>query len=252
MREHEKLERRIQDVQSQLDSFPKGELICTKNGKNYKWYIKGGGNLTYIPKKNEQLAEQLALKKYMTVKLRESEEEKKALELYLNKHMRIRKAEELLKEESRYHHLLKKHFTSLSQELDEWMNLSYKQNENYPEQLLHKSLSGHLVRSKSEALIDMYLYINKIPFRYECELQLGDTLLYPDFTVKHPKTGQIYYWEHFGIMDNDSYAQNAFMKLQLYNSNGIIPSVQLITTYETKEHPLSTAVIENVVQNYFL
>ena len=53
-------------------------------------------------------------------------------------------------------------------------------------------------------------------------------------------------------MDNSSYAQNASLKLRTYISNGIIPDIQLITTYETQAHPLSTEAIEKLVDYYFL
>jgi len=96
------------------------------------------------------------------------------------------------------------------------------------------------------------LYTNHIPFRYECPLILGDTTLYPDFTIRHPKTGNTYYWEHFGLMDNPTYSQNAYSKLQLYSTHGIIPSINLITTYETKNAPLGTDIVEKIIKHYFM
>ena len=42
------------------------------------------------------------------------------------------------------------------------------------------------------------------------------------------------------MMDSASYASRTLSKLQLYTSFQIIPSIQLITTYETPEHPLNT------------
>ena len=59
----------------------------------------------------------------------------------------------------------------------------FTQYSKYPENKIHVAPSGNMVRSKSEVLIDMQLYTNHIPFRYECELQLGDVTIYPDFTV---------------------------------------------------------------------
>lgn len=109
-----------------------------------------------------------------------------------------------------------------------------------------------MVRSKSEVMIDMILFQNKIPFRYEAPLQLGDTTIYPDFTIRHPHTGDTYYWEHFGLMDDPSYSKNAISKLHLYVNHGIIPSLRLITTYETKESPLSIDKIEKIVKEYFV
>lgn len=101
-------------------------------------------------------------------------------------------------------------------------------------------------------MIDMLLHTNKIPFRYECALQLGELTIYPDFTIRHPKTGQIYYWEHFGMMDHPAYSINVASKLDLYISHGIIPSIHLITTYETKDNPLSFEVISKLISHYFL
>ena len=125
-------------------------------------------------------------------------------------------------------------------------------NPLFPEQRIHKCASGHLVRSKSEAIIDMVLYTNQVPFRYECALTLGKTVIYPDFTIRDPSSGKTYYWEHFGMMDQPSYAARTFSKLQLYTSFQIIPSIQLITTYETQEHPLNTETAEALVRQYFL
>ena len=71
------------------------------------------------------------------------------------------------------------------------------------------------MRSKSEAMIAMNLYVQKIPYRYECELKLGSITLFPDFTIRHPETGEIFYWEHFGMMDKSEYVKNASDKISM-------------------------------------
>ena len=53
------------------------------------------------------------------------------------------------------------------------------------------------------------------------------------------------------MMDEPFYYQKAFPKLQLYASYGIIPSINLITTYETKKNPLGYEVIEKAIEHYF-
>ena len=98
----------------------------------------------------------------------------------------------------------------------------------------------------------MFLYKNKIPFRYECLLQIGSISVFPDFTIRHPNTGNIFYWEHFGMIDNSEYCKNMLSKLQFYISNGIIPTIHLITTFETKDNPLSATTVEKIVEEYFL
>lgn len=160
------------------------------------------------------------------------------------------KSEQLL-DSPLYFPLLKSDFIPKSQIHNEWANANYATKENHPENPIHKSLSTNLVRSKSEAMIDTALFQNKIPFRYECLLQLGNLSFYPDFTILHPITEQIFYWEHFGMMDNTVYAKNAFSKLQVYTSNNIIPTINLITTYETQNAPLNFYQIEEIINYYF-
>lgn len=250
--ESQRLEKQINSLQMQLKALPKEDFFCTRNGNNYKWYQTDGKKQIYLPKKKRQLAEQLATKKYLSLLSKDLINEKKAIDLYLKNHsLNPSQAEHLLASNPEYRNLLSPLFQPLSQELTDWIDSPYQHNPKYPEQLIHKSISGNMVRSKSEALIDMMLYVNKIPFRYECALLLNETTIFPDFTIRHPQTGETYYWEHFGKMDDPVYSKNVFSKLQLYNTHNIIPSIQLITTYETKKRPLTSETIEEIIKQYF-
>lgn len=236
-------------MQKHLKSLPEGKLICASNENRCKWYLSDGKHSTYLPKNKRFLAEQLAVKKYLTLQLEDAIHEKRALDFYLRHHSKeTGKAQKLLTDKSHYHELLADYFAPSSQDHLTWMNSPYEHNEKYPEQLIHRTFSGHYVRSKSELLIDMTLHIHRIPFRYECALTLGDATVYPDFTILHPENNQIYYWEHFGKMDDPVYCRSACSKLNLYATNGILPGINLITTYETKEHPLGTEIIELMIQ----
>lgn len=252
-KESQKLKKQIQKISTQIKRLPKGKLICASNGKWHKWYRSDGHKSTYLPKKERRLAEQLAYKKYLSFQLENLIREKEAIDLYLKHHdSNVEEKELSLFQSPEFEELLKPNFIPLSQELYDWANAPYEKSTSHPENLTNKAYSGIFVRSKSEVLIDMFLYKNNIPFRYECPLELDGILLYPDFTIRHPETGQVYYWEHFGLMDNPSYSKSACSKLQLYISNGIIPSIQLITTYETKDNPLSAEMVEKIVEHYFL
>lgn len=245
------LESQIKDVKHELKSLPPGTLSCARNGNYYKWYQCSQNSDTYIPKSNRVFAQQLAYKKYLSTLLEDLSKEKRAIELYLKHYPEPSKVSSLLSHPE-FQILLAPYFTPFAQEITDWMNSSYDSNPQHTEHLIHRSTSGNLVRSKSEAMIDMLLHVNKIPFRYECALSLGDTLLYPDFTIRHPKTGTFYYWEHFGLMDNPGYSHNTFSKLELYASHGIIPTINLITTYETKASPLDPEIVKNIISRYFL
>ena len=193
----------------------------------------------------------MAFKKYLCALLADLQKEQQALSVYLNKHSTTSKIDQLLNHPE-FKTLLAPYFTPSSQNFSDWMQASFAHNEKHPEHLLHRSVSGHLLRSKSEAIIDTLLYMNQIPFRYECALKLGETTFFPDFTIRHPKTGDFYYWEHFGLMDHPNYVQNVYSKLHHYTSHNIIPSIQLITTYETKENPIDVDTISKIIEHYFL
>ncbi len=251
--EHQRLQYQIESLQTQLHDYPDGKLICCQNGNHCKWYQSDGHTKTYIPKSDRNLAEQLAAKKYLSSLQEDLSHEKNALELYLKHHYPMyEKAKRLLTESSGFQELLSPFFKPRSQELSDWMNAPYERNLNHPEHLTHKTTSGHYVRSKSESLITLLLYTSRIPFRYECALHLGEATFYPDFTIRHPYTGALYYWEHFGRMDDPNYIKNVYSKLQIYTLHNIIPTIQLITTYETKNNPLTAEVIEKTIAHYFL
>ena len=246
------LDSAIAEIDSKLTSLPDGKLICALNGKHYKWYHSDGHTPVYLPKKELALACQLAQKQYLLYEKEDLEKQRKALNQYLKSYTPSSNRAEQLLYHPEYHKLLSPYFQPLSQELSSWANESYPQNETHPKRFIHRTLSGHEVRSKSEAMIANALYNNKIPFRYECLLQLGNISLHPDFTIRHPVTGILYYWEHFGIADEYTYAQQISSKLHLYMTYNIIPTIQLITTYETKEHPLCSDTIERIIKEYFL
>ncbi len=155
-------------------------------------------------------------------------------------------------EDSEYKNLLSSYFKPNNIDSNNWASMSYDKNTNHPEALKFKTNSGYMVRSKSELIIANILSMNKVPFRYECSLNLNGLVLYPDFTILHPKTENLLYWEHFGMIDNLSYANNAVSKLHTYISNGIYPGINLITTYETKDNPIDTNMVEEIIKFYFL
>lgn len=249
--EYDALTDRIRSVQNELETLPPGKLICCQQNNTSKWYLSDAHQKTYLKKSNRPLAEKLARKKYLSLLLEDLKQEQTALAFYLRHHTPP-KSERLLITPSGFQPLLLPHFQPISQELNAWMNSSYDKNPKHPENLIYKGIANNFLRSKSEVMIDMMLRTHQIPFRYECALPLGNTLLYPDFTIRHPQTGNYYYWEHFGLMDVPSYIENTTSKLNLYAMHGITPGIQLITTYETKNQPLDPELVEKYIEYHFL
>ena len=288
------LEQQLNDIQKRLQTLPEGDIHYSLNGKYIKWYQSHYPRGIYIKKKDTDLAVQLALRKYYQRKLSELQNELHFVEAYLNalsssQNNLENTSDYMLTEDSPYHNLLIPYFENahtnaalletqsrsgfpISQkELITWRNAPFNANPNFPDELIHKTLLGYNVRSKSEEHIANELFLSGIPFRYEAELTLVMTpqessdpfynsasnrnkyakAYYPDFTILNPSTGQVLYWEHFGMMDNPKYRDKTIQKLQVYFNNNILPGINLITTYETKEHPLTLAKVKQVIHDYF-
>ena len=243
-----------------LEQLPKGKLTCARNGSKgqyAKWYVDTGKGRVYLPKNERGLAEQLALRRLYTVQMNQLRQESELLrnyELFQEKNVYSKEIEHLLSQESPYYELLKNSIAdSRNSEayIKMWQEEEYQTNCAHPEHLLHKSLKGERLRSKSEVIIANALYMNRIPYRYECELVLGGVTLYPDFTIFHPDTLEVYYWEHFGMMHQTAYRENTVQKLRLYGEYEIFPFHQLITTYESESVALDSEMIQRVIDMYF-
>ncbi len=247
----------IKRLEAEIATYPEGKLICSHNGKYLKWYKSDGHTKKYIPKAKQQLISQLATREYLSCLLADTMQEKKAIDRYLQAHTSYStKVSSLFSNNPIYHQILSPYISSQYKstlpDINEWLQASFISNPQHPEQLIHHSLSSHFVRSKSESMIASLLFMNHIPFRYEAALTLGNTTLYPDFTIRHPTTGKFVFWEHFGLMDDALYSQKATSKIQLYSSHGIVLYDGLIITSETKDHPLSIETIKKIISVHFL
>lgn len=249
----EQIVKKMQSIERQQRKLPEGKLICSHTGKYCKWECSDGKKKTYIPKKDRSLAEKLAAKKYLSALWNDLAHERYAIDLYLRSHSNYKpEVEKLLTGSPEVEKLLSPYFSPVSKELDAWMKTPYETNPKNPEHLTQKIGPNEFVRSKSEAMIAKVLKQNKIPYRYEAKLELGTVEMYPDFTIRHPKTGEYIYWEHFGLLDNSDYVKNMNFKLQTFTNHGIMPGINLITTYENQDTPLTFEMIEMMVKYYFL
>lgn len=249
--------KQISDVSEILTAMPGENLGCSHDGKYYRYFYNKNGHQYYISKKDRQTAVLLAEKKYYEALLEDLKNEEKLLAMYQNLNQDKRgRCEELMDDDGISRLLAEsrsvienKNFL-LTEEIKEWMAEDYDRNEKYPEKLIHKGMSGNYLRSKSEEMIDTILYQLSIPYRYECAAYLGDCKLYPDFTLRHPITGEVTYWEHFGMMDDVQYVEDYSRKMNTYIMNGVIPSIGLIATYETKFCPLTFEKVRRVAEEW--
>ena len=248
--EKTQLEQEIARLHAKIASLPPGKIYCSKSGKYVRWFLSDGHTSTYLNKSKFPLIRTLAQKKYLTLQLKYLTSELKILDTCLKKHVGNPNLASILLETSpEYRALLADSLCAVEQKIESWKKEPYVYNPLYPEQLIHPCPSGNYVRSKSEYMIASALFHRNIAFRYECSLELDSLIFYPDFTIMHPKTGKLLYWEHFGLMDAPEYRDKAFRKLRIYADHGILPGINLITTYETRSHPLTYAEIDHQIQH---
>lgn len=250
--ESKRIKKELRSINAKLRHLPKGTFYCSRNNNYYKWYQSIDGIQSYIPRNQLPVAEKYATKQYLAELKKELEREYKAIQKYLSSHQKNPIKSQNILNHPEYQKLLKPYFKTQDRLINNWLSEPYKSNPQNPENLIHKTIAGIYVRSKSEAFIVEALYLNKIPFKYECEVQIGSAIYYPDFSIMHPKTHQIYYWEHCGRADDAQYMQKTFSKFQLYSSRNIIPRDNFIISFETQEHPFDLEQALKIVDEYFL
>lgn len=235
----------IEKCRKTIKSAPPGKLEISYNRNATKWFVKpDDGKRNYLPKSETKLASALARKRIETERIVLMEKEKAAIDLYL-KHCPSNDA--LVKSattQKRFEELLIK---AGSEETVKWQDQPFEQNPTFLDNLKFPSPSGHILRSKSECLIDMELFHRKIPFRYECKAIIGGIVLFPDFTIYKERTGEYKYWEHYGMMDDPRYRKKALEKEDLYYSNGLLPGRELIFTFETADKPINMVTIDRII-----
>jgi len=128
------------------------------------------------------------------------------------------------------------------------------------ERLIHNTTRGELVRSKSEVIIANLLHAKTIDYDYEQELVLdgNPTNKFPDFTIEDDNTGEIYYWEHLGMLGDQGYKRRWNEKEQWYRDNGILPHNEgggpngtLITTRDDPNGGIDSLYINRLIKAVF-
>lgn len=236
-------------------NLPQGHLRIDQShgGKKIQYYhridpkdFKG----KFIPRSKMDLARRLAQKDYDKKVIQELQSQIKLLEKYIR--ATEEKISKLYTKLSQTRQTLITPVTLTDQQYAEiWESEEYKGldfREDAPE---YYTTQGERVRSKSEIIIADTLSRYNIPYRYEHPLYLkSGRTIHPDFLCLNLRTRQEFYWEHFGMLDDPDYTENAVIKVKAYNENGIFPGINLIITMETQDRQISTPQIEALIKAY--
>ena len=124
-------------------------------------------------------------------------------------------------------------------------------NTFFDENLIHRTIRGELVRSKSEAIIANALAYHNLTYEYEPVLELEGKQKRPDFKIIEGDTGETWYWEHCGMLTDPTYKKRWEEKKKFYKKNGIEEGKNLIVTQDGPNGSLDTAKIEKIIEETF-
>jgi len=119
----------------------------------------------------------------------------------------------------------------------------------HPENLIHRTQSGEMVRSKSEVIVGNILTSFSLDYEYEKPLEVSDTnFRLPDFTINYK--GKTFYWEHLGMLQLESYRRSWDKKLQWYTDNGYLDT--LVTSIDESDGSIDSLEIEKIIKEKIL
>ena len=121
----------------------------------------------------------------------------------------------------------------------------------HPEGLIHRTKKGIAVRSKSEVIVADTLESLGISYEYEKPLSTpGDPRNFrlPDFTVGHQ--GDVFYWEHLGMLNVPAYRDAWEKKLAWYKATGFFD--QLITSEDAPNGGIDAGAIQQLARTRIL
>ena len=252
--EADRIRKKLKDLERSFPNAPEGHLKCSVMGAQRRYYIvkteNGVRRYRYIPVKQKKLAEAMAMRDFLIRKRRILEQDLACLEVVGRGSFGSEDITAARSMNPNIFELIKDSVFPAEDELAVWQNAPYEKSSKYPEALVHRTISGVMVRSKSESIIADQLFSRGIPFRYEAQLMVCGREFYPDFLILHPKDRRPVIWEHFGLMSSESYRESTVRKLAMYFEAGFELGRDLVATFEWEDLPLDSSAVAKLIEHY--
>ena len=246
----------ISYIDKELNDAPEGRLAWSKrsNGR-YCFYQKVDGQKIYIPSDNFNQVKLLSKKEYYQNLKKAVEKELDTLEKFFAKYQPEKKFDVYYNLNEPFKSNVQPIIRDAKMKVAEWKATLHKPYQEHPEALKFYTKGGEYVRSKSEMLIANTLseYSTELAYIYEPTIVIkngtANNQLHPDFVIINLRTGEIFYWEHGGLIEFEDYMNSFVWKQRLYESAGIVLGKNLIITLETKKYPLDYKTVVNQIKN---
>ena len=251
------LEERKEDLYRELASLPEGELLCTDENGNRRYYqrLAAKGNRKkehrYGIKKKPDLLNALIRKKYVTNALTAIDADLKAMDLVCNSFEPQDELSVMNDFLSRYPEFQKGIYRQ-PYNIELWQNEVERIDNYHPEDLKQTDAHGIKRRSKNEVYIASRLDHYELVYRSDCPTGIPGLRWAPDFTILRIPDLKKIYWEHLGMMGDPDYREHNKIKIKDYESAGIVPWDNLILTYDPNGGDMRADIIEAVIQTRLL
>lgn len=111
-----------------------------------------------------------------------------------------------------------------------WNSDRHSQKENRREELIYPTKGKVYMRTQSERFIGDLLEMLHIPYRYETRVTINNRTYHPDFIIMLPD-GRLVILEHVGRMDLREYDEDLIVRLQAYDSIGLMIGRTVFMTF---------------------
>lgn len=239
-------------AEKSLEKAPEGSLVLSSSNGAEQYYHRterGQSKGKYIPAEKRKFAMALAQKDYDQKLLKAVGRDQKKIGkmLELLKGLEVSKVYEELAEPRKK--LVKSYVLTDEQYVEKWLSVKYSGKTFLPDTPMIKTERGERVRSKAEKILADKFYAMGIPYRYEYPVKVkGYGMVYTDFTLLNIAERKEIYFEHFGMMDNPEYCQNAILKLEEYAKSGIVLGKNLLVTFETSQQAVDMVSVEKMLE----
>lgn len=248
------IEENEQELSKKLYSnLPKGTIQVFDTKGRTQYYVSDNGKRTYIKVKERSKVKDMCQKEYLERSLEAARKELKQLnKLYCmcrtDTWETVYEKQHPKKQAMQSPSWLPDHEFVRVWESEVYEKLAFQ--ETIPEYYTDRE---ERVRSKSEILIANALHKHQVPYYYEKPLYLNNYgTVHPDFTLLNVRERKTIYWEHMGMLDDETYMDYALDKITAYEKNGIFPGHQLVLTHETSKKPINSKLIEKIIMEYCL
>ena len=225
-------------------------IYTRKHGSGFQYYMKGQNGIKYIRNDNFSRVKSIVQSEYDRKVLKTAEQEYKRI-LKLLAVYKDDVVEDVF--ESMPEGKQKVVITDIISDkkfAEEWSREKYEPlgfKEGYPE---YYSAKGERMRSKSEVIIANLLDQMHVEYKYEKPIKLKRLgLVHPDFTLLKVSERKEIYLEHLGMLDDQTYRNNAIVKIRDYESSGYFLGDRLIVTSETANSPLDVKCVERKIKH---